>query len=70
MNGQTVGGLTLVFYDFLDFRKLGDGLFLESCREVSKLYPKIEFGDMIVDNCCMQVQLVKEYGVLLASKHA
>ncbi|XP_033647735.1 isocitrate dehydrogenase [NAD] subunit gamma, mitochondrial-like isoform X1 [Asterias rubens] len=35
--------------------KLGDGLFLESCREVSKLYPKIEFGDMIVDNCCMQL---------------
>ncbi|XP_022096040.1 isocitrate dehydrogenase [NAD] subunit gamma, mitochondrial-like [Acanthaster planci] len=35
--------------------KLGDGLFLESCRSVSKLYPKIEFGDMIVDNCCMQL---------------
>ncbi len=22
---------------------------------MSKLYPKIEFGDMIVDNCCMQL---------------
>ncbi|XP_071827086.1 isocitrate dehydrogenase [NAD] subunit beta, mitochondrial-like [Apostichopus japonicus] len=35
--------------------KLGDGLFLESCREMSKLYPKIKFEAMIVDNCCMQL---------------
>ncbi|XP_038049340.1 isocitrate dehydrogenase [NAD] subunit gamma, mitochondrial-like [Patiria miniata] len=35
--------------------KLGDGLFLESCHSMSKLYPKIEFNDMIVDNCCMQL---------------
>merc|ERR1712004_105906 len=35
--------------------KLADGLFLESCREVAKLYPKIEFEAMIVDNCCMQL---------------
>jgi len=35
--------------------KLSDGLFLETCRKVSQLYPSIEFNDMIVDNCCMQV---------------
>uniref|UniRef100_UPI00193A7786 isocitrate dehydrogenase [NAD] subunit beta, mitochondrial-like n=1 Tax=Styela clava TaxID=7725 RepID=UPI00193A7786 len=35
--------------------KLGDGMFLESCREVSKLYPKITFEAMIVDNTCMQL---------------
>lgn len=35
--------------------KLGDGLFLESCREMSQLYPKIKFESMIVDNCCMQL---------------
>jgi len=35
--------------------KLGDGLFLESCREVSELYPKIQFESMIIDNCCMQL---------------
>lgn len=35
--------------------KLGDGLFLETCKEVSKLYPKIEFESMIIDNCCMQL---------------
>ena len=36
-------------------RKLSDGLFLETCRKISQLYPTIEFNDMIVDNCCMQV---------------
>jgi len=35
--------------------KLADGLFLESCRQVSELYPKIEFEHMIIDNCCMQL---------------
>merc|ERR1712059_34703 len=35
--------------------KLGDGLFLRSCEEISKLYPDIEFDVMIVDNACMQM---------------
>ncbi|RZF43778.1 hypothetical protein LSTR_LSTR009201 [Laodelphax striatellus] len=35
--------------------KLGDGLFLKSCQEMAKLYPKIEFEAMIVDNCTMQL---------------
>ncbi|XP_042220340.1 isocitrate dehydrogenase [NAD] subunit gamma, mitochondrial-like isoform X1 [Homarus americanus] len=35
--------------------KLSDGLFLETCRNVAKEYPEIEFNDMIVDNTCMQV---------------
>lgn len=35
--------------------KLGDGLFLRSCEEVSKLYPRIEFDKMIVDNTTMQM---------------
>lgn len=35
--------------------KLGDGLFLKICTEMSKLYPKIEFEQMIIDNCCMQL---------------
>jgi len=35
--------------------KLGDGLFLRCCEEISKLYPQIEFEKMIVDNCCMQM---------------
>uniref|UniRef100_H2ZJX1 Isocitrate dehydrogenase [NAD] subunit, mitochondrial n=1 Tax=Ciona savignyi TaxID=51511 RepID=H2ZJX1_CIOSA len=35
--------------------KLADGMFLDSCRQVSKLYPKIKFEAMIVDNTCMQL---------------
>jgi len=35
--------------------KLGDGLFLQTCTEVSKLYPKIKFDNMIIDNCSMQM---------------
>ncbi|GLV34245.1 Isocitrate dehydrogenase 3b [Carabus blaptoides fortunei] len=35
--------------------KLGDGLFLRSVDEIAKLYPKIEFERMIVDNCTMQM---------------
>lgn len=35
--------------------KLGDGLFLKCCEEMAKLYPKIEFEKMIVDNCTMQM---------------
>ncbi|WVZ74764.1 hypothetical protein U9M48_022903 [Paspalum notatum var. saurae] len=35
--------------------KLADGLFLESCREVAKKYPGIQYNEIIVDNCCMQL---------------
>ncbi|XP_033120021.1 isocitrate dehydrogenase [NAD] subunit gamma, mitochondrial-like isoform X2 [Anneissia japonica] len=35
--------------------KLGDGLFLQTCRDVASANPDIEFEDMIVDNCCMQM---------------
>lgn len=35
--------------------KLSDGLFLDVCRDVARDYPSIEFNDVIVDNCCMQL---------------
>ncbi|XP_061723619.1 isocitrate dehydrogenase [NAD] subunit beta, mitochondrial isoform X2 [Cydia pomonella] len=35
--------------------KLGDGTFLRSCDQMAKLYPRIEFEKMIVDNCTMQM---------------
>lgn len=35
--------------------KLGDGLFLRSCERMAKLYPRIEFEKMIVDNTTMQL---------------
>lgn len=35
--------------------KLSDGLFLECCRKVAKEFPQIEYREVIVDNCCMQL---------------
>ena len=35
--------------------KKSDGLFLKSCREVASRYPEIEYGEIIVDNCAMQM---------------
>jgi len=35
--------------------KISDGLFLDTCREVAKDFPDIEFSDMIIDNCSMQL---------------
>jgi len=35
--------------------KLGDGLFLRCCQDIAKLYPKIQFDSMIIDNCTMQM---------------
>lgn len=35
--------------------KLGDGLFLRSCEKMAKLYPRVEFEPMIVDNTTMQL---------------
>ncbi|XP_060108482.1 isocitrate dehydrogenase [NAD] subunit gamma, mitochondrial [Heteronotia binoei] len=35
--------------------KLGDGLFLQCCKEVAANYPDITFGSMIVDNTTMQL---------------
>lgn len=35
--------------------KLSDGLFLKCCEDISKLYPRIQFEKMIVDNATMQL---------------
>lgn len=35
--------------------KLGDGLFIQSCKEMAEMYPNIKFETMIIDNCCMQL---------------
>jgi len=36
------------------------GLFLDVAREIATEYPNIEFDDMIVDNCCMQLVMNPE----------
>lgn len=46
--------------------KLSDGLFLTCVREVRKDFPEIEYGEMIVDNCAMQlVRWPQQFGVLV-----
>ncbi|MFC1992569.1 isocitrate/isopropylmalate dehydrogenase family protein [Chloroflexota bacterium] len=46
--------------------KFSDGLFLTTAREVAKEYPDIEFGDVIVDNLCMQlVRRPQQFDVLV-----
>lgn len=37
--------------------KLTDGLFLQCARNIAVKYPKIGFGDLIVDNACLQLVL-------------
>ena len=46
--------------------KLSDGLFLESARKIAQNYKNIEFKEILVDNCCMQlVQNPNQFDVLL-----
>jgi isocitrate dehydrogenase (NAD+) len=46
--------------------KFTDGLFLEVAREVARDYPDVEFGDVIVDNLCMQlVTRPSQYEILV-----
>lgn len=46
--------------------KLTDGLFLECARKVASEFSDISFGDMLIDNCCMQlVTRPKQFDILL-----
>ena len=46
--------------------KLSDGLFLACARQVAKRHPRIHYGELIVDNACMQLVLrPQEFDVLL-----
>lgn len=46
--------------------KLSDGLFLECCRRAAKEFPDIQYTEIIVDNCCMQlVRDPSQFDVLL-----
>lgn len=45
--------------------KLSDGLFLRCAREVQQDYPDLDYNELIVDNCAMQlVRYPKQFGVL------
>ena len=46
--------------------KLSDGLFLDSARRIGKAYPGVEYNEIIVDNCCMQlVMRPQQFDILL-----
>lgn len=46
--------------------KLSDGLFLDCIRKVAKEFPEIEYREVIVDNCCMQlVMRPQQFDMLL-----
>ncbi|XP_054163504.1 isocitrate dehydrogenase [NAD] subunit gamma, mitochondrial-like [Oppia nitens] len=46
--------------------KLADGLFLKICTDMAKEYPEIEYNNMIIDNCSMQlVSNPNQFDVLL-----
>ena len=50
--------------------KLGDGLFLQCCRDVAELYHNIEFDQMIVDNATMQlVSNPQQFDVMVSWGH-
>ncbi len=40
--------------------KKSDGLFLKSCRQIAKEFPGIEYREVIVDNCAMQMVMRPE----------
>jgi len=40
--------------------KMSDGLFLKCCREAAAKFPEIEYHELIVDNCCMQLVIRPE----------
>jgi len=37
------------------YRRLSDGLFLKSAREVAEKYPEIKFEEMYLDTVCLKV---------------
>ena len=46
--------------------KLSDGLFLEAVRSIAQRYPSIQYKEILVDNCCMQlVQNPNQFDVLV-----
>jgi isocitrate dehydrogenase (NAD+) len=54
---QRYGRKKVVVVHKANIMKLGDGLFLDCAREMSGKYKTIGFGDIIVDNACLQLVL-------------
>lgn len=52
---RSLGRKRVVAVHKANILKAVSGMFLDVAREVAKEYADIEFGEMIVDNCCMQL---------------
>ncbi len=65
-HARKVGRKKIAAIHKANIMKLSDGLFLECIRKVAKDYPEIQYREVIVDNCCMQlVQRPGDFDVLL-----
>jgi isocitrate dehydrogenase (NAD+) len=63
---ERMGRKTIHAIHKANIMKLADGLFLECSRKVAREYPEIEYREMIIDNCAMQlVKDPKQFDVLL-----
>lgn len=43
---------------------LGMYIYFQCCREVAEKYPEIKYEEVVIDNCCMMVQ-IKFYELLI-----
>ena len=65
-HARTMGRKRVTAIHKANIMKLGDGLFLESCRAVSREYTDIAYDERIVDAACMQLVMYPEkFDVLL-----
>ncbi len=63
---RTNGRKRVVAIHKANIMKLADGLFLRCCREVSSVYPEIQYKELIVDNASMQLVMRPEtFDILL-----
>jgi len=63
---ERMGRKTIHAIHKANIMKLADGLFLECSRKVAREYPEIEYKEMIIDNCAMQlVRDPQQFDVLL-----
>lgn len=52
------------------FRRLSDGLFLKSARDVAEKYPEIKFEEMYLDTVCLKVNYNdKNFSLSLSKKN-
>ena len=57
---QRLGRRRITAVHKANIMKLSDGLFLECARKVAREWPGLEYGEIIIDNCAMQ--LVRDPG--------